>query len=107
MLVASCGGSSAPTDYPYESCYAGDVCTDGFDCLASSLPGTTYAGYSCTSYCDSFTPCAQVPSGLTAACVNNQCYLDCTYAGTDYCPFDQACGRYYDQYSTEYDYCTP
>jgi len=72
VLVAGCGSnksnSATPTvDDPYETCYTGDVCSDGPTCTATTLPATSgYTGYFCTSGCTYDSDCVQLAGNYTS-----------------------------------------
>jgi hypothetical protein len=95
-LLAACGSNKSDNttpivDEPYETCYAGDVCSDGLTCAATTLPASSgYTGYFCTSGCTYNSDCVQLAGNYTAVCIDNQCYLSCP-AGNATCPYDQGC----------------
>ena len=118
MLVGACGSSSSSSsnsgpvvDYPYDTCYAGDVCQYGLTCAATTLPASTgYTGYFCTSGCTYDTDCVSVPANYAAACIvgssgTGQCYLTCPSGGST-CPYDQSC-LIFDSSTGPISLCTP
>lgn len=117
VMAASCGSSTpaattAVTDNPYETCYAGDICLGGLKCWQTSLPASSgYTGWFCTSGCNYDSDCLQVPANYSAVCVNNLCYLTCP-AGGSTCPYDASSGVAqgcftFDSNVGSLDLCTP
>ena len=105
-FLTACGTPPTPTDDPYESCSAGDNCSGGLTCAATTLPASTgYSGSFCTSTCMADTDCLQVPANYAANCVNGQCYLTCP--SSDTCPDSQSCLTFSDQNGNPISLCTP
>ena len=97
---------SAQTDNPYESCVPGDNCTNGTECLSTSLPVSSgYTGNLCTNACNSTADCLQDLSSFSAVCVNGQCYLTCPTGGES-CPYSQGCFTF-DSNTGPISLCTP
>jgi len=111
-VVLGAGCVSAVYD-PYETCYAGDVCTGaGVSCQSSTLSGSSWSGELCTTSCVSDGDCPQDVSNYNAVCVfygsgEGQCFLTCP-GGSYSCPYGQACFTYVDGYTGDsLDLCTP
>lgn len=107
-FVALCLAACGPiTDDPYESCVPGDTCTQGTQCLATTLPVSTgYTGDLCTVVCAVAGDCPQDITNYAAICVNQQCYTQCPN-GSISCPYGTTCITFSDQNNNAVNICTP
>ncbi len=111
IALGGCGsGNNGPTavvDFPYEGCYAGDICSDSLACVDTNLSLSSGAaqGFYCTSGCTYDSDCLQVAGNDPAICFNSQCYQSCP-SGDVACPLDQGCYTF-DSTLGPVDLCAP
>jgi hypothetical protein len=105
LALIACG-TSVPIRQAYDSCNPGDGCTDGFACVQSNLPATTFTGGFCTVGCNVDNDCPLVVGNFATICVNQQCVIQCPN-GSSTCPYGQGCVTFQDQAGFFVDVCTP